>query len=246
VIHAVTCRTGGGRFRRTWTSVAASLRRSGYQVALDGVVAAGVALLGDLGVQRGGTAHTGCESLVQVRLERVEVAGPHAAGDQLLDAVGAQIAAHGLQVHAEPAGNHSHRQALHPQSVNLQETRPGARRPRRALQIQHCQARRLVGTVFAVIPRRRHRGGLDKAGVVRGHQLVHVLAQVVPHVPPVCHLRSLRCAVTGAVGVTAGAVSADHLDTGVGTQPVGEVPASRPSRTSTGRFPSLRSTNTVP
>jgi hypothetical protein len=38
-----------------------------------------------------------------------------------------------------------------------------------------------------------------------------------------CHLHSLRCAGTATVGVTAGAVSTDHLDTGVGTQPVGEV-----------------------
>ncbi len=54
-------------------------------------------------------------------------------------------------------------------------------------------------------------------------QLVHLLAQVVPHVPPVSDLHSLRCAATGAVGVTAGAVTADELDTGVGTQPIGEV-----------------------
>jgi hypothetical protein len=93
---------------------------------------------------------------------------------------------------------------------------------RRALQIQHGKTRRLAGTVVAVIPRRRCRGGLDQAGVVRGHQLVHVLAQVVPHVPPVSHLVSLRCAVTGTVGVTAGAVSADDLDTGVCPEPVGE------------------------
>jgi len=33
-----------------------------------------------------------------------------------------------------------------------------------------------------------------------------------------------RCAVAGAVGVTASAVPADELDTGVGPEPVGEVP----------------------
>ncbi len=60
--------------------------------------------------------------------------------------------------------------------------------------------------------------------MVGGDQLVHLLAQVVPHVPPVGHLHSLRCAVTGTVGVTAGAVPADDLDTGVGPEPVGEVP----------------------
>ena len=89
VIQAVTCRTGGGRFRTALGEggrVAAAPRP---EVALEDGVAAGVALLNDLGVQSGGVAHTGGEPLVQVGLERVELAGPHTAGDQLLDIVGA-------------------------------------------------------------------------------------------------------------------------------------------------------------
>jgi len=42
-------------------------------------------------------------------------------------------------------------------------------------------------------------------------------------VPPVSHLQGLRCAVTRAVEITAGAVSADDLDTGVCPEPAGEV-----------------------
>jgi len=94
------------------------------QVALDSAVAAGVALLDDLGVQRGGAAHSGLEPLVQVGLERVEFAGPHAAGDKLLDTVDAQVPPNGLDVQSEPAGDHPHRQALHPLSVDLQEPPP--------------------------------------------------------------------------------------------------------------------------
>jgi hypothetical protein len=119
VIHAVTCphrrrpvpQDLGERGR-----VAAAQR---LQVSLEGVVAAGVALVDDLGVQRGGISRTGREPLVQVRLELVEFAGPRTTGDQLLDAVGKQVAAHGLEVHAEPAGDYPHRQALHPQSVDF-------------------------------------------------------------------------------------------------------------------------------
>ncbi len=123
------------------------------QISLQGVVAAGVALLNDLGVQRGRISRTGQEPVVQVRLERVELAGPHATGDQLLDTVGAQVAAHGLEVDAEQAGDHRQRQALNPEGVNLQEPPPGALGPCRAQLIQGCRPGRFAGAVLTVISR---------------------------------------------------------------------------------------------
>jgi hypothetical protein len=55
--------------------------------------------------------------------------------------------------------------------------------------------------------------------VVAGHRLLHVLGQVVPQVPPVGHLDRRRRAGAGAMGVAAGAVSADHRHTRVLAQP---------------------------
>ena len=226
VIQAVTCRTGGGRFRTTWATAGRIAAAPRLQVALEDGIAAGVALSNDLGVQRGGVAHPGGEPLVQVRLERVELAGPHAAGDQLLDTVGAQVAADGLDVQAEPAADHRRRQALHLQGADLQEPPSGALGPGGAQLIQ-----RALGPAGSPEPcspsiaarRRRAACGLDQAGVVRGDQRVHLLAQVVPQVPPVGHLPGVGCTLTGAVGVAAGPVPADHLHAGVGAQPVGEV-----------------------
>ena len=45
----------------------------------------------------------------------------------------------------------------------------------------------------------------------------------VPEVPPVGDLLSVGCTVPGAVGVPTGPVPADHLHTGMETEPVGEV-----------------------
>ena len=63
---------------------------------------------------------------------------------------------------------------------------------------------------------------------MRGDQRVHLLAQVVPQVPPVGHLPGVGCTLTGSVGVAAGAVPADHLDAGVDAQPVGELHGALP------------------
>jgi hypothetical protein len=59
------------------------------QVAAKGVVAAGVSPLGDLRLQHGGIPLAGGEPFVQVGIERIQHAGPHAAGQQRLDIVGA-------------------------------------------------------------------------------------------------------------------------------------------------------------
>jgi len=52
--------------------------------------------------------------------------------------------------------------------------------------------------------------------MVRGHQSLHVPAQVVPQVPPVGDLYRAGRTITGAVGVGAGPVPADHLHARVG------------------------------
>jgi hypothetical protein len=80
--------------------------------------------------------------------------------------------------------------------------------------------------VFGADGVRRRRGGLglEEAGVVRGHQGVEVPAQVVPQVPSVRYLPGIGCTLSGAVGVAASPVPADRLHSGVGTQPLGEVP----------------------
>ncbi len=62
--------------------------------------------------------------------------------------------------------------------------------------------------------------GFFQAGAVPGRGLVHVLAQVVVNMPPVRDLVRVRRALPGAVGVGAGAVTADHLYPGMFLQPV--------------------------
>ena len=50
-----------------------------------------------------------------------------------------------------------------------------------------------------------------QAGLVRGHQPLDVLAQVIPEVPAVGDLNRVGCTIAGAVGARASAVSADHF-----------------------------------
>jgi hypothetical protein len=86
---------------------------------------------------------------------------------------------------------------------------PGVLDPHRVRPPRHDRVHRVHGVRGRV-------GGLGQAGVVRGHQSLHVLAQVVPQVPPVGDLHRAGRTVTGAVGVPAGPVPADHLHAGVG------------------------------
>ncbi len=90
---------------------------------------------------------------------------------------------------------------------------PGVLDPRRVRPGRHDRVHR-VAWVRAGVRRRDDR--LGQAGMVRGHQSLHVPAQVVPQVPPVGDLHRVGCAGTGAVGVPAGPVPADHLHAGVG------------------------------
>jgi hypothetical protein len=60
-------------------------------------------------VQQSGIALAVGEPVVQVGLERIQHAGPHAAGQQVIDTSGAQVAAHGLEVQVQFASDSSHR-----------------------------------------------------------------------------------------------------------------------------------------
>ena len=187
------------------------------QVTRQGVVAAGVALFGDLSVQHGGVAHIGDEPIVQVGLERIQHAGPHPAGQQRIDAAGAEVAAHRLVVQIQSAGDRPHRQALIAQRVGSAVPLSGVLVPRRVRPVQHDRFHRVAWVwvwVWAAV--RGRDGGLGQAGVVRGHQPLHVFAQVVPQVPAVGDLYRTGRTATSAVGVGAGVVPADHLHAGVG------------------------------
>jgi len=88
-------------------------------------------------------------------------------------------------------------------------------------------------------PRRRWCGRRDRFGLragrgsrrrdrcrqvlpVPGDGAFHGVAEVVPQVPLVGDLNGQRCAAGRAVGIAAGAVAADDLRTGAGSQPGGE------------------------
>ena len=94
---------------------------------------------------------------------------------------------------------------------------PGVLDPHRARPLRHDRVHRVRRSIRG----RRRRFG--QAGVVPGDQPLHMPAQVVPQVPPVGDLHRARRTVTGAIGVPAGPVPADHLYAGVGAQPAGEV-----------------------
>ena len=91
------------------------------------------------------------------------------------------------------------------------QTSPGVLDPRRVCPRRHDRVYRVHQIAWV----RGRVGGLRQASVVRGHQPLHVLAQVVPQVPPVGDPHRAGRTVTSAVGVAAGPVTADHLHTGV-------------------------------
>ena len=90
---------------------------------------------------------------------------------------------------------------------------PGVLDSRRVRPRRYNRVPGIVAWVRAGVRRRDDR--LGQAGMVRGDQSFHVLAQVVPQVPPVGDLDRVGRTVTGAVGVSAGPVPADHLHTRV-------------------------------
>jgi hypothetical protein len=54
---------------------------------------------------------------------------------------------------------------------------------------------------------------------VRGNALLDGLAEVLQQVIPVCDLECVRGSERGTLGIGAGAVTADHLNSRVGRQP---------------------------
>ena len=91
---------------------------------------------------------------------------------------------------------------------------PGVRDSRRVWPRRYDRVHWIVAWVRAGVRRRDDR--LGQAGVVRGHQSLHVPAQVVPQVPPVGDLYRAGRTITGAVGVSARSVPANHLHAGMG------------------------------
>jgi hypothetical protein len=57
---------------------------------------------------------------------------------------------------------------------------------------------------------------------VANYAALHRLAQVVPQVPAVGYLDGLGSTGAGAIGVGAGTIAADNLDSGMGFEPVGQ------------------------
>ena len=172
-------------------------------------------------MKHGGIAHTVGEPVVQVGLERVQHAGPHAADQQRLDIVGAEVAAHGLEVQVQFAGDRAHRQATFAQLMGLVIPLAGVLDPHRVRRPERHDQVHWVAWVKAGVRLADDR--LGQAGMVYGDQPLHVPAQVVPQVPPVGNLDRGRRTVTGAVRISAGPVPADHLHPGVGAEPAGEV-----------------------
>jgi hypothetical protein len=100
-------------------------------------------------------------------------------------------------------GDRPHRQALLEQVMGLVIPLPGVLDPHRIRPPRHDRVQR-VAWVRAGGRRRDDR--LGQAGVMSGDQSFHVLAQVVPQVPPVGDLHRVGRTVTVAVGVRTGPV----------------------------------------
>jgi hypothetical protein len=164
--------------------------------------------------------------LVQIGLERVEQAGPgDRLAEQLLDRAGAGETLNGLAVQGQDAADRRQRLAAAEQPLNRRVAFAGAGHQSRLAGL----GRRVCGRGARLVLRRvRQLGTLTvglfgfHAGPVPSDGLLDVAGQVVPQVPPICHLDSLRSTGLRALGVGAGAVAADHLGAGMISQPLGQ------------------------
>jgi hypothetical protein len=197
-------------------------------VVADGAVAALVPAFLQLGVQLDDVGASLVPPLVQVGLVLVQdrrAAVLH-LGQQLIDGFRIVEAADGLFREAGLAFDRLDALALGFQRLDQVVPLPGAERERRLLSTAGGGLDRgllQVTDLWCLGDRRLSRlfgGGLFQAGAVPDRRLVHVLAQVVVNVPPVRDLVRVGCALPGAVGVRARAVTADHLYPGMGLQPV--------------------------
>jgi hypothetical protein len=159
--------------------------------------------------------------LVQVGLERVELAGARplpAAVGEFLPGGGAVVTLDGVQAPAQVAGDLPEAAPLGPQPVDQRVVLPDALGvlPGR---LRQPGIRRLLRRGLVL---RRRRAWLCQAGPVGRDAPLGGLGEVLPQVEPVGDLDRLRCPGAGAVGVGAGAVTADDLDAGMSRQPVRE------------------------
>ncbi|RSM59914.1 hypothetical protein DMB66_26160 [Actinoplanes sp. ATCC 53533] len=101
------------------------------QVAAQGAFAAAVTTGADLGQQLGSAGDPVLAALLQIALVPVEdaVAGGAVGSEQQIGVGGLGIAAHGLGVQAEPAGDDVDAQSLLVQGVDLSVSGPGALHP---------------------------------------------------------------------------------------------------------------------
>ena len=190
----------------------------GKVVADDGVAAV-VAERGDLLEEPGDAAAADVGVLVQVGLERVELARARllpAAVGEFLPGRGAGVALDGVQSPAQVAGDLPQAAALGEQAMDGRVVSAGA---------VGVLARRIRPRGGRRPRRRGLRGGgrrgiwFVEAGAVRGGAPFDGLGEVLPQVEPVGDLDRLWCPGAGPVGVGAGAVAADHLNPGMGGQP---------------------------
>ena len=199
------------------------------EVVTDDGVAAVVAERLDLAEQAEDAAVAPVRVLVQVGLERVELARARplpAAVDEFLPGGGAVVALDGVQSPAQVAGDLPQAAPLGSQPVDQGVVAP------RAVGELPCRVR------CALARRPCRRGGLIadgghearpglwfwlcQAAAVGGDALLDGLREVLPQVEPVGDLNRLRCPGAGTIRIRARAVPADHLDAGVSGQPVRE------------------------
>ena len=184
------------------------------EVEADGLVRAAVAHLCDLVGELGGVGDTGVPAKVEVLLVPVDLAGAfRGLRDELVDAGGVGVAAHGLDVQLQGPADRGATVALSEEVLDLGVAAPGphddrlfvwADRRRRRARARRRDDGRLVGGRW-----------LGERASVGGHGLLDRLAQVAPQVEPVRYLDGVGRAGSGTLGVGAAPVPADHLHAGV-------------------------------
>lgn len=160
-------------------------------------------------------------ALVQVRLERVEeVAAADRLAKQLLNRGGAGETPDGLAIQSEDPADRRQGFALAPQVLDRGIAFPCTGHQPRLRGLGHGDGRVVLGRVGrwgSVFERL----GLEAATVAR-NGFLHVVAQVAPQVEPVGHLDGVRSAGFRAFGVGTGTVAANHLGSGVVSQPLSQ------------------------
>jgi hypothetical protein len=126
--------------------------------------------------------------------------------------------ADGLDVQVQAAGDGGDRLAVFPQVLDCRVALGG---PDHDL-VLRWRWWRQRGWIGRWCGGGRLRGGFLQAATVAKHGLLDVFGEVVPQMPAIGDLDGVGCTLTGAVGVGAGAVPADHLGAWVLAEPAGE------------------------